>query len=297
MSALTAGTAIALATLTAASKAEAPTPVALTVAMQENCDRLAGSPFDQNRNSAFAPVDIEQIDPQAVDACRVAFDTTGNPRFAFQLGRALNKVQQPEQAMSAYETAVQHNYSAAKVNFGMLLGRLGDAQAEFKMYSEAAQTGNVLAAYNLGVAYRDGLGTDVDGKKAIEWFEKAAAGGDDTAAFNLGVMYDDGQLIPEDNQMAIAWYDVAAKRGNADAMINLGLMYESGEGIKANPTEAANLFAQAAAQGDQFAALKLRDLSQAGVAPAPAGDEASQGFVTLELRDGDMEQAIFAGDI
>jgi TPR repeat protein len=294
---LACGTALAFTLLTAAPEAQEPEPVSLTVAVSTNCDRMAGSPFDQNRNNSFAPVDIAQIAPEAVEACRAAFESTGNPRFAFQLGRALNKTEQPEQAMTAYETAVQHGYSAAKVNFGMLLGRLGDAEAEFRMYSEAAESGNVLAQYNLGVAYRDGLGTEIDAQKALEWFEKAAAGGDDTAAFNIGVMYDDGQMIPEDNQMAIAWYDVAAKRGNTDAMINLGLMYEAGEGITANPTEAAALFAQAAAKGDQFAALKLRDLSQAGVTPAPAGDEASPGFVTLELRDGDMEKAIFAGDI
>src|SRR5690606_26341015 len=115
---------------------------------------------------------------------------TGNPRFAYQLGRALNKVEEIDQAMSAFEAAAKADYPAAKVNFGMLLGRLGDHATEFRMYDEAAHGGNTLAAYNLGVAYRDGLGTDTDVGKALYWFEKAAAAGDDTAAFNIAVIYD-----------------------------------------------------------------------------------------------------------
>jgi uncharacterized protein len=289
------GTVVVLGALTVAPNAREPAQVVLAAAMQDQCDRMAGSPYDQNRNMAYAPVGIEEIDTQAVTACRIAFESTHNPRFAYQLGRALNKTQAADQAMTAYETAVNADYSAAKVNFGMLLGRLGDTTREFTMYSEAAAAGNVLASYNLGVAYRDGLGTDKNGTEALNWFEKAAAGGDDTAAFNIGAMYDEGDLVPEDNQLAIAWYDIAAKRGNADAMINLGLMYQAGEGIAANPQAAAEMYAQAAATGDTFGALKLKEMQDAGVVPAPAPNVASNGAAPnngldmLVLQEGDVE--------
>ncbi|MBP2548183.1 TPR repeat protein [Neorhizobium galegae] len=292
---LCAGTAVALAALTVAPNAREPAPVVLASVMQDQCDRMAGSPYDQNRNTAYAPVGIEEIDTEAVTACRIAFEATHNPRFAYQLGRALNRTQEADQAMTAYETAVNADYSAAKVNFGMLMGRMGDTSTEFKMYSEAAATGNVLAAYNLGVAYRDGLGTDKNGEKALSWFEKAAAGGDSTAAFNIGAMYDEGDLVAEDNQLAIAWYDIAAKRGNADAMINLGLMYQAGEGIAANPQAAAEMYAEAAAAGDSFGALKLKEMQDAGVVPAPAPDVATTdhtpkgGIDMLVLQEGDVE--------
>jgi len=288
--AIVTGTAVALCALTATLGAEERAGLIQVAVTQNDCDRLAGSPFDQQRNNEFAPVDIVDIDQSAVGVCRTAFEATGNPRFAYQLGRALNKTQDADQAMTAYDTAVQAGYPAAKVNFGMLMGRLGDEQAEFRLYTEAAQSGNVLAAYNLGVAYRDGLGIQPDVQQALGWFEKAAAEGDDTAAFNIGAIYDEGQLLPADDQTAIAWYDLAAQRGNKDAMINLGLMYESGEGIDANAQKAAEMYRKAAENGDIFGAYKYLQMQELGVVPAPADPAAPEGVNSLVLKPGDMEQ-------
>ncbi|SIR14386.1 hypothetical protein SAMN05880590_112144 [Rhizobium sp. RU35A] len=292
MSFLCAGTVLAFGAFTVAPDAHERAQQVVAGTMQDACDRMAGSPYDQSRNPAYAPVGLDSIAPDAVTACKVAFEASGNPRFAFQLGRALNRTDAADQAMAAYETAANADYAAAKVNLGMLLGRLGDSNREFEMYRQAAEAGNTLAAYNLGVAYRDGIGTERDGKQALHWFETAAAAGDSTAAFNIGSMYDEGELVAEDNQMAIAWYDLAAKRGNADAMINLGLMYETGEGIPVNREAAARLYAQAAATGDTFGALKLQELQQAGVTlpeqhPAPAVTE-NGGIDTLVLQEGDV---------
>ncbi len=286
-------TAAALTIFTVAPSAREPAQTVLAAQMEDQCDRLAGSPFDQNRNPAYAPVGLENITGDAATACRIAFENSNNPRFAFQLGRALNGSDNAQEAMTAYETAAKANYAAAKVNLGMLLGRIGDSEAEFKLYKEAAEAGNMLAAYNLGVSYRDGNGTPQDAKLALKWFETAAANGDDTAAFNIGVIYDEGTLVPEDNQMAIAWYDVAAKRGNKDAMINLAIMYETGEGIPANAQAAAELYAQAAAKGDEFGATKLAQLAQAGVLPKaeqePQVSALPKDFDMLVLSPSDVE--------
>ncbi|MBP1841949.1 TPR repeat protein [Rhizobium petrolearium] len=293
--AIATGTAIALCALAVSPGAEEQASLQLAAAVQTECDRLAGSPYDQQRNSEFAPVGIDDIDDSAVNACQMAYDATGNPRFAYQLGRALNKIQQPDHAMSAYNAAVQAGYPAAKVNFGMLMGRLGDEQAEFQLYQEAALSGNVLGAYNLGVAYRDGLGTKPDVSKALQWFEKAAAEGDDTAAFNIGTIYDEGQLVPQDDQMAIAWYDLAAQRGNTDAMVNLGLMYETGEGIAADAKKAAEMYRQAGENGDLFGAYKFLQMQELGIVPAPSDPSMPEGVNSLVLKPGDVETPTTVG--
>jgi TPR repeat protein len=286
--AIATGAAVAFCALTVSPGAEERMTATLASAMQTDCDRLAGSPYDQQRNGEFAPVNIAEIGSGAADACRMAFEATGNPRFAYQLGRALNKSDQPDQAMSAYDTAVKDGYAAAMVNYGMLMGRLGDENAEFGLYQQAATNGNVLAAYNLGVAYRDGLGTQPDVDKSLQWFEKAAAEGDDTAAFNIGAIYDEGQLIEADDQTAIAWYDLAAQRGNTDAMINLGIMYETGEGVPASAAKAADMYRQAAVKGDVFGAYKYMQFQELGVVPA-APQEGIEGVSSLVLKQGDME--------
>lgn len=292
------GTAMFLLSMTAAPNAENRMDSSGILAAQADCDRLAGSPNDNQRNKAYGAVDIDGIDSTAIDSCRLAFDATGNPRFAYQLGRALNQAQDVDQAIVAYEAAVAADYPAAKVNFGMLMGRLGDASAEFQMYSEAANSGNVLASYNLGVAYRDGLGTTPDAEKALYWLEKAAAAGDDTAAFNIAVIYDEGKLVPADDQTAIAWYDIAVSRGNVDAMVNLGIMLETGEGIEPSLQQAAEMYALAAQHGDVFGATRYLELQQAGVlAPPSALAEMDEGMKTLVLKDGDVEPTSFARDI
>lgn len=286
--AITTGAAVALLALTVSPDAAERNNLVLASVQQGDCDRLAGSPYDQQRKGDFAPVNIADIGNQAVQACRIAFDATGNPRFAYQLGRALNSIDQPDQAMSAYSTAVKDGYAAAMVNYGMLMGRLGDDKAEFAYYQQAADSGNTLAAYNLGVAYRDGLGTQPDVDKALQWFEKAAADGDDTAAFNIGAIYDEGQLVEADDQTAIAWYDLAAQRGNTDAMINLGIMYETGEGIAANAAKAADMYRQAAEKGDMFGASKYMQMQELGVVPAP-NQQGVEGVSSLVLKQGDVE--------
>jgi TPR repeat protein len=292
--AITTGAAVALLALTVSPDAAERNNLIFASAQQNDCDRLAGSPYDQQRNGEFAPVNIAEIGNGAVEACRMAFDTTGNPRFAYQLGRALNGADEPDQAMNAYDAAVKDGYAAAMVNYGMLMGRLGDDQSEFKYYQQAANSGNVLASYNLGVAYRDGLGTKPDVKQALNWFGKAASAGDDTAAFNIGAIYDEGNLVPADDQTAIAWYDLAAQRGNKDAMVNLGIMYETGEGVPANAQKAAEMYQQAAEKGDMFAAYKYMQFQELGVVPAPS-QEGIEGVSSLVLKQGDVEKPANAG--
>ena len=45
------------------------------------------------------------------------------------------------------------------------------------MFSQAAEQGDVMAQYNLGVMYYEGTGIKIDRKKAKEWLRKAAAQG------------------------------------------------------------------------------------------------------------------------
>ncbi len=293
--ALAAGTAAALLALTVSPDAEENAEATASLSLQNECDRLAGSPHDNQRNSVYAAVDLAAIDTAAIDACRLAFEATDNPRFAYQLGRALNNAQDIDQATVAYDAAAEAGYPAAQVNSGMLLGRLGDQEAEFRMYNAAANGGNILASYNLGVAYRDGLGTQPNVDKALQWFEKAAVAGDDTAAFNIAVIYDEGQMLAEENQTAIAWYDLATARGNVDAMVNLGIMLETGEGIEADAAQAAEMYALAAQQGDVFAANKVLELHESGAIAPPAIAGMEEGMTTLVLKDGDMETPVSTG--
>jgi FOG: TPR repeat, SEL1 subfamily len=70
-----------------------------------------------------------------------------------------------------------------------------------------------------------------DDAQALIWFRKAANQGEAVALFNLGLAYDKGDGVPKDSAQAAVWYRKAADKGNVFAQINLGSMYTRGEGV------------------------------------------------------------------
>ncbi len=262
-----------------------------TLSIEEQCDAHAGSRHDQTRNAAFAPVALGDIAiGPALSACREAYNAGGGPRMAFQLGRALERAGQELQAMTLYAEAASRGHTVVMVNYGGMLGRRGDPAGEFNHYRKAAELGDRLGAYNLAVAYRDGIGTGVDGEAAARWFDKAAAAGDETAAFNLGVLLDDGSLVEEDKARAAAFYRLAAEGGNVDAMINLGLMLEAGEGVAQDLPVAAGYFRRAAERGDSYGKLKLGLMQQSGTGIVRDIEAAVTSLLAaFEMRDADLE--------
>jgi TPR repeat protein len=262
-----------------------------TLSIEAQCDASAGSRYDMTRNTAFAPVALEDIKiGPALSACREAYNAGGGARMAFQLARALERAGQDLDAMKLYAEAAGLGHTVAMVNYGGMLGKRGDPAGEFAHYKKAAEMGDMLGAYNLGVAYRDGIGTEVDGAQAALWFDKAAAAGDETAAFNLGVLLDDGSLVAEDNARASAFYRLAAEGGNIDAMINLGLMLESGEGVPQDLPGAARFFKQAADLGDSYGKLKFGLMQQSGTGIVKNIEQAVNSLVAaFEMRDVDLE--------
>jgi len=243
----------------------------------DQCDAEAGSEHDLQRNMAFRPVATEDIRIGiALSACREAYNQGSGPRQTFELARVLHAAGQRGQAMAMLEKAVEGNHAVAMVNYAVMIGERGDHATEFALYQKAAATGNILAAYNLGVAYRDGVGTAANGKLAAQWFERASVAKDNLGAFNLAVMLDEGTQIPEDNQRAARFYKLAADRGNVDAMVNLGLMLESGEGMVADSAAADAMFAKAAEKGDAFAQSKIApQIDTATTASIEAGELAN----------------------
>ncbi|WP_426124059.1 tetratricopeptide repeat protein [Pararhizobium sp. PWRC1-1] len=244
--------------LSVAAIAIPPARAASALLPADQCDAEAGSEHDLQRNLAFRPVANEDIRIGiALSACREAYNQGSGPRQTFELARVLHAAGQRGQAIAMLEKAVEGNHAAAMVTYAVMIGERGDHATEFALYQKAAAAGNILAAYNLGVAYRDGIGTLADGERAAQWFERASVAKDNLGAFNLAVMLDEGTQIPEDNRKAAQFYELAADRGNVDAMVNLGLMLESGEGMPADTAAATAMFSQAAEKGDTFAQGKI----------------------------------------
>ena len=100
-----------------------------------------------------------------------------------------------------------------------------------KLMRVAADQGNSVAQYELGVMYDEGRGVIQDYKEAVKWFRLSADQGNARAQFNLGVMYVEGQGVTQDFKEAVKWYRLSADQRDAIAQSNLGFMYANGQGV------------------------------------------------------------------
>ena len=123
-----------------------------------------------------------------------------------------------------------------------------------KLYGKAlyeARSG--LAAFNLGVCYRDGIGVGQDLAYAKELFDAVSSAesevsyGSGTAA--LGQCYRYGLGVAKDEKKAVQLYQLAAEDGNGWGMCALGHCYESGVVVRKSYHQAVELYRRAIEAG------------------------------------------------
>jgi hypothetical protein len=84
----------------------------------------------------------------------------------------------------------------------------------------AAEQGDALAQYNLGVMYAKGQGVVQDYKEAAKWYRLAAEQGSAEAQSNLGFLYEEGQGVPQDYVEAHMWFNLGGASGDARGIKN-----------------------------------------------------------------------------
>jgi len=93
-------------------------------------------------------------------------------------------------------------------------GITADPPRAFKLFTAAAEKGNIKAMHNLAIAYAEGLGTQKDEAKAAHWFQRAAERGYVDSAFDLAVLYERGLGVKQSLTDALRWYSIAAMAGD-----------------------------------------------------------------------------------
>lgn len=97
----------------------------------------------------------------------------------------------------------------------------GDFRQAFKLFSRAAELGDVSCLINLGYFYDLGLGVRKNKMKALQLYKKAARKGDVCAASNVGTVYRDiGNFA-----RAQFWFLKAFEQGDGDAALLLAKLY------------------------------------------------------------------------
>jgi TPR repeat protein len=105
-----------------------------------------------------------------------------------------------------------------------------DYNQVYLLLKDAAEEGNPIAEFNMGMLYFTGKGVPKSNEAAAAWFRKAAEKGDTTAQYNLGNMFGTGVGVAEDASEARKWFTLAADAGHIMASNNVGALFWQGRG-------------------------------------------------------------------
>jgi TPR repeat protein len=131
----------------------------------------------------------------------------------------------------------------------MLLQQQSATPGSSTTLTKRAESGDVKAQVQLGLAYASGDGIEADGNQAVKWFRKAADQGDPAGQYYLGELYVTGRGVPVDYAEALKWLRKAAEQGEPHAQYNLAAIYTQGLGVSKDESEAAKWMHKAADQG------------------------------------------------
>jgi TPR repeat protein len=199
-------------------------------------------------------------------------------------------------------------------------------------FEQAAEAGDLIAAFNFAVCLAQGVGVPQDEARAAIWFRRAAEGvlnaqhwygrilaqgrgierNPEEARFwlqkcadaelpdalvDLANLHLNGEGGPCDHEMARQLFERAAKRGQGEAMFALGAMYGGGHDIPTDRAQALSWYRAAAEKGHPLAALMLGRYLAKGIA-TPMDPEGAKHWFTQALKaglaeaQGDLDQLI-----
>ncbi|MDY6371037.1 MAG: tetratricopeptide repeat protein [Bacteroidales bacterium] len=151
------------------------------------------------------------------------------------------------QKASDYRAAAERGDKVAQYNLGICYDMAYDYKQAVYWYTKAANQGYAEAQFILGVCYDNGDGVAEDDKQAVYWFTKAANQRHAWAQFYLGFCYFRGEGVAQDYKQAVYWYTKAANQGHATAQYYLGVFYYYGEGVAKDCHQALNWLKKAKA--------------------------------------------------
>lgn len=185
-----------------------------------------------------------------------------NPVAQFNLGLAYQTGDgveaDPVLAGEWYGKAADLGYAPAMINLAFLSAERGEQQEALRLYTQAAELGEIVAQLEVAERYREGTGTSRDPFAAAQWYHRAAEQGDTGSMLILANMYADGEGVTRDYAQAAEFYRMAAENGQIEAHCFLGRLYaEGGFGLPQDAAKALESFRAGAFKGEPVAQYNL----------------------------------------
>ena len=168
---------------------------------------------------------------------------------------------------------------------GLAAHQRGDEELAFAQLFEAAEAGHGPAAFEVGIAYKDGRGTAQDLEASARWIDAAAERGEPRAQLLLGAAYYGAIGVERDYQRAAAYLADAAVQGLPQGQFLLAECFFNGRGVTKNPIWAARWYGKAAAQGHADAQFAYGVVHAAGLG-LPRNLAAGHAWLSLAAAQG-----------
>ena len=257
-------------------------------AMQEALKRVKANPDDAPAMTLLGEIyregyAVKRNLPEAARWYRLAADR-GDRQAQFALALAYlagaGVQQSARDARLWFEKAAAQRHAGALYNLGVLALEtdIRDFRLVAKYFQEAADLGDMDAAYGLAVLYREGTGVTADKAKSVLYLRKAADEKHLAAMVEYAIALFNGDGVEKDEAGAAKYFARAAGLNSAVAQNRLARLYVVGRGVKADLVQAMQWHVLARANGvkDDWLDGKMSTLSQSEKA---AVDEAVQRFL------------------
>ena len=113
-----------------------------------------------------------------------------------------------------------------------------DYNKAFELFVRAGDLGHAKAYCNVGYAYENGKGVEMDKKKADNYFKLAAMAGNVISRYNLG----NSEVRAGNMNRALKHYMIAAGDGDSDALKAIQMLYTNGHATKEDYAKALRAY-------------------------------------------------------
>ncbi len=163
-----------------------------------------------------------------------------------------------------------------------------DIPKALELLRTEAEKGNVLALFDLGKMYRNGLLGKDNIPKADEYFQKALQGFlaleptakrlRDYVQYRIGKMYALGYGTEQGYTAAFEWFKKSATAGNKFAQYSLGSLYFWGNGVPQNYEKAFEYYKLSADQDNAYACYETAKMLRDGIGGEKDAEQAEIYF-------------------
>lgn len=177
-----------------------------------------------------------------------------------------------------------------------------DLERAFEIFLLETEKGNVLAMFDIGRMFADGLGMDIDLIQSHEWYKKALTTFHKVEdrrpwkyiEYRIGKMYLQGIGTEEDYEKAAHWLTLSAVQRYKFAEYSLGGLYYRGQGVEQSYEIAFDFYLKSAEQGFPYADFEVAKMYRDGIGTDRNKEESDKyfrsafiGFLNLEKQNHD----------